>query len=236
MKKVLLFAVAAATIFTSCNSGGGAKNVAIETQMDSISSAVGVLLGAQIKELEANLEISKVNIDIVYNEVLKMQGLDLKDEDAIANIKAAEAYVSNYANVVLPKMRAEKAEKFLAEQEKMPNVIKTESGLLYEIIEEGDMANKPTADDTVVVHYKGTKLDGSTFDSSYDRGETAEFKLSAVIKGWTEGLQYVGKGGKIRLVIPKELAYGDNMRHPLGGQTLQFDVELIDVKPNAEAK
>ncbi|MEG2758929.1 MAG: FKBP-type peptidyl-prolyl cis-trans isomerase, partial [Rikenellaceae bacterium] len=112
---------------------------------------------------------------------------------------------------------------------------KTESGLLYEIVETGDMAIVPTSStDTVTVNYKGTLSDGEEFDSSYERGEPAIFPLDGVIPGWTEGIKLIGKGGKIKLYIPSDLAYGN--QGPLAGEALVFDVELLDVKTAKAAK
>lgn len=106
----------------------------------------------------------------------------------------------------------------------------TESGLYYEIIEAGS-AEKPKATDTVKVHYTGKLVDGKTFDSSVDRGEPVEFPLNQVIPGWTEGLQLIGKGGKAKLYIPSNLAYGEQgapgVIPPFA--TLVFDVELLDI-------
>jgi len=120
---------------------------------------------------------------------------------------------------------------FLAENAKKDGVKSTPSGLQYKILREGDGA-LPKASDTVKVNYKGTLLDGSTFDSSYDRGEPISFPLNGVIKGWTEGLQLIKVGGKIRLFIPSDLAYGS---HGAGGKigpnaTLIFDVELLAIE------
>ncbi len=108
---------------------------------------------------------------------------------------------------------------------------RTESGLAYEIIEEGS-GDRPQATDTVEVHYEGRLINGQVFDSSYQRGETATFPLNRVIAGWTEGLQLISPGGRIRLVIPAELGYGERGAPPSipGGATLIFDVELIDIK------
>ncbi len=120
---------------------------------------------------------------------------------------------------------------FLAENSKKEGVKTTVSGLQYKILREGDGAT-PKATDTVKVNYKGTLLDGTVFDSSYDRGQPISFPLNGVIKGWTEGLQLVKVGGKIRLFIPPELAYG---KRGAGGkigpnQTLIFDVELLGIE------
>ena len=113
---------------------------------------------------------------------------------------------------------------------------KTESGLLYRIDRAGDESLKPRAEDVVNVDYEGKLRDGSVFDSSYERGEPTEFPLNAVIKGWTEGLQLVGKGGKITLWIPAELAYGERGAGQSIGpnEALRFDIELLNVETSAE--
>jgi len=123
--------------------------------------------------------------------------------------------------------------KYLEENAKKPGVVTTPSGLQYKIIEAGS-GKSPVATDTVTVNYRGTLINGNEFDSSYGRGKPATFALNGVIKGWTEGLQFVKERGKIQLVIPSELAYGE--RGPLANQTLIFDVELISVgEPQADA-
>jgi FKBP-type peptidyl-prolyl cis-trans isomerase len=123
---------------------------------------------------------------------------------------------------------------FFAELKKNTKVIFLPSGLAYEIIAESTGA-KPKATDTVKVHYTGKLVDGTVFDSSVERGEPAEFPLNGVIPGWTEGLQLVGKGGKIKLYVPSELGYG---AQGAGGKipgfaTLVFDVELLVISPAA---
>ena len=114
---------------------------------------------------------------------------------------------------------------------------KTESGLLYKVTREGD-ADTIARDsrDVVVVNYKGTTRDGKVFDSSYEREEPAEFPLNRVIPGWTEGMKLVGKGGAITLWIPADLAYGPRgAGRDIGpNEALQFEVEIVDVKPYVE--
>lgn len=123
-------------------------------------------------------------------------------------------------------VRVARDKKFLEEYAKQPGVKTTASGLQYKIIEPGSGKN-PGPTDRVIVNYRGTLTDGSEFDSSFARGKPATFPLNGVIKGWTEGLQLIKPGGKIQLVIPSKLAYGD--RGALAHRTLIFDVELISV-------
>lgn len=125
---------------------------------------------------------------------------------------------------------SEKGKAFLAENAKKPGVQQTTSGLQYVIEKEGT-GKSPKASDSVLVHYRGTLLDGTEFDSSYKRNEPISFPLAGVIPGWTEGLQYVKEGGKIRLFIPSDLAYGKRGAGGLIGpdETLIFEVELLKV-------
>lgn len=122
-------------------------------------------------------------------------------------------------------------EQFLRENADRPEVQVTPSGLQYEVLVEGE-GPKPSADNTVTVHYHGTLTDGTVFDSSVERGNPATFGLRQVIPGWTEALQLMPKGSRYRLFIPQELAYGANP-HPGGAikpyMTLVFEVELIDI-------
>lgn len=131
------------------------------------------------------------------------------------------------------KQRAAKGLRFLEENAKQAGVVTTESGLQYQILEEG-AGKTPGPTDQVTVHYRGTLIEGKEFDSSHKRGKPATFRLNRVIKGWTEGLQLMKEGGKTKFFIPSELAYGQ--RGPLAHQTLIFDVELISVGEQAAAQ
>ena len=126
-------------------------------------------------------------------------------------------------------------EDFLAKAAAAPGATKTESGLVITTLTPGT-GPTPTADDTVKVHYHGTLLDGTVFDSSVQRGEPATFPLKGVIKCWTEGLQHIHVGGKSRLVCPPQLAYGDRGAPPRikPGATLVFEVELLDIVKEAK--
>lgn len=119
---------------------------------------------------------------------------------------------------------------FLLENGARDGVTTTESGLQFEVINEGK-GNTPSADSTVRVHYHGTLIDGTVFDSSYDRGEPAEFPVNGVIKGWTEVLQLMSEGDKRRIYVPHDLAYGEQGAGAAIGpfSTLIFDVELLEI-------
>jgi FKBP-type peptidyl-prolyl cis-trans isomerase FklB len=130
----------------------------------------------------------------------------------------------------MAEVNAEAGKKFLEENAKRPEVTTTDSGLQYEVLAEGTGA-KPAATDQVKVHYTGTLIDGTVFDSSVERGEPAVFGVNQVIAGWVEALQLMNAGSKWRLYIPSHIAYGPNGAGNIIGPnaTLIFDVELIEV-------
>ncbi|ACA85395.1 FKBP-type peptidyl-prolyl cis-trans isomerase [Shewanella woodyi] len=119
---------------------------------------------------------------------------------------------------------------FLAENKDNEGVVETLSGLQYKVLAKGDGTVHPKASDTVTVHYHGTLIDGTVFDSSVERGEPIAFPLNRVIKGWTEGVQLMVTGEKVRFFIPSTLAYGNRSTGKIvGGSVLIFDVELISI-------
>ncbi len=135
----------------------------------------------------------------------------------------------------LEKKAQEDMKNYFAELDKNPAVKKTESGLRYEIVAEGEGA-KPKATDKVKVHYTGKLTNGQTFDSSVERKAPIVFALNEVIPGWTEGVQLIGKGGKVKLYIPADLGYGEAGAPPVipPNAPLVFDVELLDINPAGE--
>jgi FKBP-type peptidyl-prolyl cis-trans isomerase len=150
---------------------------------------------------------------------------------SIITLILAGITVFSIANATTPEENKAQGTAFLAENTKKPNIKTTPSGLQYEIITAGNGAKSPTATDNVTVHYKGTTLDGSEFDSSYSRGEPATFPLNRVIPGWTEGVQLMTEGAKYRFYIPSELAYGERGAGPIPpNAALIFDVELIKIQ------
>ncbi len=123
---------------------------------------------------------------------------------------------------------------FLAANKEKPGVVTLASGLQYKVIKEGD-GPSPTAEDTVTVHYTGSLINGSVFDSSVERGQPATFPVKGVIPGWTEALQLMKKGAKWQLFIPANLAYGKGGNRAIEpNSTLLFDVELLDIKPQGK--
>ena len=133
------------------------------------------------------------------------------------------------------KTNQDKGDKFLAENGKKTGVVTTASGLQYQVLTQGTGA-KPAASSGVKVHYKGTLIDGTEFDSSYKRGEPATLPLSGVIPGWSEGLQLMSVGSKYKFWIPAKLAYGEQAPPMIGpNQMLIFEVELIDIVKQPEA-
>lgn len=200
--------------------------------MDKISYALGIGIGRQLSQMGA----ADLNIDDFAQAIKDVIAGDLKLGEA-----EAQQIVQEFFAKQEEKQKAEAAEKgkaakqdgenFLAENGKKEGVITTASGLQYQVLREGN-GQSPKATDTVECHYEGTLIDGTKFDSSYDRGQTATFPLNQVIAGWTEGLQLMKEGGKYRFFIPYELGYGERGAGasipPFS--TLVFDVELVSVK------
>ena len=206
---------------------------------DSLSCALGVNMIGMIKQqqidinpmiLMRSLEDAFTGQKPVMNEQDMMrcfQQFEQSRQQASASENSSSTNKSNG-----PSMDENKAKgaAYMAENAKKAGVMTTASGLQYRVITQGTGA-KPTAADKVKVHYKGTLVDGTEFDSSYKRGEPIEFPLSGVIKGWTEGVQLMSVGSKFEFTIPSELAYGDREVGGVipGGSTLVFEVELLDI-------
>ncbi|MFA6873461.1 MAG: FKBP-type peptidyl-prolyl cis-trans isomerase, partial [Bacteroidaceae bacterium] len=157
----------------------------------------------------------------------------LKGEKTTMTKEVAQKYLNDYFQSATKKEAAiTKAEgaKFMAENKSKDGVITTESGIEYKVEKEGN-GPKPKATDKVKVHYVGTLLDGTEFDSSVKRGQPATFNLSQVIPGWTEGIQLMPVGSKYTFWIPSELAYGDHGTQGIKpGSTLKFEVELLSIE------
>ena len=201
--------------------------------MDKLSYALGIGIGTQLRGMGAtNLNIddfAQAIKDAIAGKKLKV---DNKEAQTLVNNFFAEQQARKEA-AAAESGRAAKAvgEDFLAENAKKDNIVVLPSGLQYEVIREGN-GKKPSATSKVKCHYEGTLIDGTKFDSSYDRGEPATFGLNQVIAGWTEGLQLMSEGAKYRFFIPYNLGYGER---GAGASippyaALVFDVELIEVQ------
>jgi FKBP-type peptidyl-prolyl cis-trans isomerase FkpA len=230
MKKILLLVVLSVFV-VSCNEKG-ATNVKLKTEEDKTFYAMGFMLGSNLQRLSlTDHELSTLYKGIVASA----KGSKPEVEMQTFQPKIQQMFKTRMEAVA--KNQKSSGTQFLDDYiKKNPKAKKTESGLVYEIIKEGTGAT-PKAEDTVEVHYHGTLTNGDVFDSSVDRDKKISFPLNRVIKGWTEGLKLVKLGGKIRLVIPSELAYGDAGAPPKipGGSTLIFEVELFQINPKAEA-
>ena len=203
----------------------------LETEKDKASYVVGMQIGGSLQQIK-----DEIDLDVVFAAIrsgLSGEEPALSREEAMEVQKAfAQRLQAKAQAETMAKAEANKkeGEAFLAANKGKAGVKSTESGLQYKVVTEGKGA-KPAATDTVKVHYTGTLLDGTKFDSSVDRGEPAQFALNQVIPGWTEGLQLMPVGSKYEFWIPSELAYGDRATPgPIGpNATLHFEVELLEV-------
>ena len=201
--------------------------------MDQLSYALGLGIGHQLLQMNAE----GLNIDD-FAQAIKdvMTGGELKMKEAeaqqmVQQFFAEQEPLQQAANAEKGKAAKAEGEQFLAENAKKEGVKTTASGLQYQVLRDGN-GKQPKATDQVECHYEGTLIDGTKFDSSYDRGQTATFPLNQVIAGWTEGLQLMHEGAKYRFFIPYQLAYGER---GAGASippyaALIFDVELVAVK------
>ena len=197
-------------------------------QLVSMAKNIGKAIREQEPTGLLGIEGLETNYDMIKQGFIN----GLYDYTEQFDMKAAGEYVDAVINNKKYGETKAAGEKFLQENALRDGVKTTESGLQYEVIKAGKGSKKPTAESTVKVHYEGTLIDGTVFDSSYQRGEPIEFPLNGVIKGWTEGLQLMTVGSIYKLYIPYELGYGER---GAGGSippyaTLIFKVELLDIK------
>ncbi|HUS86761.1 MAG TPA: FKBP-type peptidyl-prolyl cis-trans isomerase [Bacteroidales bacterium] len=226
--KGLIIATGLIITFSAC-SQTGVENLKLNNGIDSLAYAIGVLNQVTADRSEVDL-----------NPMLMAKGmLDTKEGNGIMNEAAANGYIAVY----MRRLQEEKSREqfrdvyeegvaFMNENKEKDGVLTTESGLQYKVLKMGD-GLKPGLQDTVMVHYTGTLVDGSKFDSSYDNGEPAKFPVQGVIAGWSEGLQLMPVGSKFMFYVPYELGYG---AQGAGGviepySALIFEVELLDINP-----
>jgi FKBP-type peptidyl-prolyl cis-trans isomerase FklB len=236
-KKIVVFLLAAFVAFptmvfpkSSDKKKGDKKGKVEMTTKDSASYAIGMEFAKSVKQNLDALPNGPYNMDILLEAFTKVYKNDT------ASLKIGYGQSFEFVNDYLRKVQEEMAEKakaagveFLNKNKTAPGVQVTSSGLQYKVLKEGTGIS-PTAVDKVKVHYHGTLIDGTVFDSSVDRGEPITFELNKVIPGWTEGLQLMKIGSKYRFFIPQELGYGARGSGKIPAySTLIFDVELLDV-------
>lgn len=239
MKTIKIFAIAIATSsLISCGNNGVTKK-SLNTELDSVSYAIGLDMANKIKvgfkDVDSDLFVqgykngidstnllidSKEINNIIRNYFQRIQQEQMKEQQAKALAEAEEKYAD------VKKAGIEFLEKNKTDQ----GVKTTESGLQYRVINEGK-GEKPEATSKIKLHYHGTLIDGTVFDSSVDKGKPIEMRANQFVKGFSEGLLLMNKGAKYRFYIPQELAYG---AFPRGGtikpfSALIFDVELLDI-------
>jgi len=223
-KSLLSLGLATVVLFSSCSNDKSAGDGKLSNEKDSVSYALGMWAGSIMKksglaELNEELYLNAVKENLAGTET------KMKQEDA-------SAYLQTYFG----KLEQKKGEgnlaegrKFLEANKTKAGIVTTASGLQYEVISEGKGVN-PKAESTVTVNYKGTLIDGTVFDSSYERGQPATFPLNQVIRGWTEGIPLMKVGAKYKFYIPSELGYGPSAQGKIkANSVLIFEVELLEV-------
>ena len=206
--------------------------IKLKTKEEKISYALGLNIGKQLKSQDI-----KVNHDVLARA---LKDVMTGGKPALSDAEAEKVWADFRKEMQDKQMEAAhqagaknkmEGEKFLADNAKKPGVKTTASGLQYKVVTSGS-GKSPTPENSVVAHYRGTLIDGTEFDSSYSRGQPAEFPVRGVIPGWTEVLQLMKTGDKYQVYIPANLAYGDRGAPPRIGPnaTLIFDIELIEVK------
>ena len=239
--KIIKFLVVVTLISTvvSCNSQG-IKKKPLTNDLDTVSYALGIDIANKLKgnfpDVDKELFIQGVisgidstdiliepdKVGVILNEFFKKRQAETRKKQQEEALKKAEIEFGD---------KKVAGEKYLEDNKSVKGVQITESGLQYIVLKEGS-GDKPNATSKVKVHYHGTLIDGTVFDSSVDKGKPATFGVNRVIKGWTEGLQLMNVGSKYKFIIPQELAYGGTPRK--GGKiepfaTLIFEVELLEI-------
>lgn len=206
------------------------KAIVEEIKLGNLADSAGYALGINIASSLKMQDITAINRELIYAAMECV----FKGDSLLIHPDAAYGVM----NTFVQRLAREKAaaiikagEDFLAENAKRPEVKTTASGLQYEVITEGT-GEKLTANDIFICHYRGTLIDGTEFDASYNRNQPLEYGVSRVIKGWTEGLQLMPVGSKYKFYIPYQLGYGVNGAPPAipGGSALIFEVELLGFK------
>lgn len=239
MRKILIVLAAAVFGLASCQTNNNSPAASdgtvkpgkkIKTQADSLSYALGVSLGEQVRDMKKN--VGDLDLEMFLAAIR-----DVQENKYTLTMDQSNEFLQHYFSFVMPEKNKAEGAKFLADVQKTnPNIKKTDSGVLYDIIEPGSDVRATNLADQVRVMYRGMLKDGTEFDSSYGPGrDTVQFPLNGVIQGWGEGLQLIGEGGKIKLWIPSDLGYGEQGYYNIGpNEPLVFEVELFSVIPSEE--
>ena len=248
--KVSLLAAAVA-VTVGCNAkedpvAPAAEVAAASTFKDANEKAAYAIGASFSRYVETTLE-KQAEFGMILDKEIILQGITdtlhenskLTDEEMIETLKVYDAQVKEAAEKKQTELAAKSvadSKAFLEKNAKAEGVTVTESGLQYSVMTKAE-GPKPSAEDTVTVHYVGTLVDGTEFDSSVARGEPAKFPLNRVIPGWTEGVQLMSVGEKYKFVIPSDLGYGEQGAGSIpANATLIFEVELLDIKKQEEPK
>lgn len=209
-----------------CASMASAQELKLDTVPQKASYAIGRNIGDDIANPQVPFDVEALIAGI--RDSMTGQDSKLSEEDANKALQAFQELVQSQMQRQADE-NVKKGQDYLAKTAEREGVTKTQTGLLYEVLKEGT-GPMPTLEDTVECHYKGVLLDGTQFDSSYDRGQPAQFPVQGVIPGWTEALQKMKVGSKWKLHIPAELAYGAQGRPSIPpNSVLVFEVELLKI-------
>jgi FKBP-type peptidyl-prolyl cis-trans isomerase len=236
MKKISVIFMAVA-VFAVIGCQMPAQNVEKPVTKEDVQSGIGKSSYALGLDISTNFKTRGLDLDLrtfIAGFKAGQEGNSLfTEEEKVAALNELQQEMMKKMQEEMTKKAADnkaKGQAFLDENKAKEGVKVTESGLQYVVEQEGKGPN-PGAEDTVEVHYKGTLLDGTEFDSSYKRNQPAKFPLNRVIPGWTEGMQLMNKGAKFKFFIPSDLAYGDYGNQNIGpGETLIFEVELLSIE------
>jgi len=221
-----LLVISAALVFTGCDKK-------LDNDKNKASYAIGQQIGQNLKN--QNIDFDADVIAMSLKDVSGGKTARLKPEEMQQALQKLQENINKKQTEIAETNLAD-GKKFLEGNKSAEGVKTTASGLQYIVMTEGK-GKSPTEKDTVKAHYRGTLTNGQQFDSSYDRGQPAEFPVNGVIKGWTEALQMMKVGGKLKLFIPPELAYGAAARPGIpANSVLIFEVELVDVLAPAKGK
>jgi len=206
-----------------------AKKSAFKTFDEQIGYTIGMEIGTNLKANDLDLDFDAL-IKGLQDGFNDNKHLMTSEEMRATKTKAIEKMQAKRIKITVDNL--EKANAFLAENKTKKGIKTTESGLQYEVLTKGK-GETPKVSDKVKVHYRGTLLDGTVFDSSYKRNEPATFQVNRLIKGWTEALQIMKAGSKWKLYVPPALAYGPNGNGPKIGpnEALIFEMELLELVP-----